>query len=91
MDKFDYTYKAINESQRKEVEYINVHENINQRDYFCFHDYEYCLDTSLQHIILPQTKPLADGLRESFNWYTNNQGKVKKKDYFAYIDRNIFE
>lgn len=78
-------YKAAN----REVEFVNVYNENNQRDYFCFHNYEYSLDVSKQNKYLDNTKDLLEGLKESYDWYVNNKDKVNKKDYMKYIDENI--
>ena len=35
------------------------------------------------------TKPLADGLKEAYDWYVVNQDKVNKKPYLAYIEEHL--
>lgn len=70
---------------------VNVAEDIEQRNYFSFYNYEYCLDTSLHDELLPQTTPISYGLRESYEWYINHQNEVKKKDYIEYIDTHLSE
>ena len=65
---------------------INVYEDIEQRNYFSFYDYEYMLDVTKQFDIMPEVKPLAEGLKESFEWYKNHQDQVSKKPYLDYID-----
>ncbi|MGM9977538.1 MAG: NAD-dependent epimerase/dehydratase family protein [Clostridium sp.] len=72
------------------LEKVYVHNHKNQRDYFSFHNYEYALDVSKQEKLLPKTKSLLDGLRESFEWYIKHQNDVVKKDYIKFIDNNIF-
>lgn len=73
----------------KDVEFINVYEDIEQRNYFSFYDYEYCLDVSKQYELMPEIKPLKEGLRESFNWYINNSDLVNKKNFLDYIDNKF--
>ena len=73
----------------KQVEFINVYEDIPQRNYFSFYNYEYCLDVSKQEELMPDTKPLSEGLNEAFEWYKNNKDKVNKKPYIEYIDNNL--
>ncbi|WP_075720311.1 NAD-dependent epimerase/dehydratase family protein [Roseburia sp. 499] len=70
-------------------EFISVDDSRSQRSYFCFHDYGYVLDVSRQNKLLKNTKPLEEGLRESFEWYMQNQDKVRTKPYFEYIAENI--
>ncbi len=67
----------------------HVHDHPNQRDYFCFHDYEYALDITRQKELLPDTVPLADGLKESLNWYTHHPDGVNRRDYAGFIDSRL--
>ena len=73
----------------KQVEFVNVVADIPQRSYFPFYDYEYNLDVSAQHELLPNDKALKDGLKEAFEWYVNNQDKVNKKTLSEFIDDNL--
>lgn len=73
----------------KELKTEYVDETQGQRDYFCFHDYEYELDLTKQTRLMPYTKPLEEGLKESYEWYKNHQDEVNKKPYFEYIDQNL--
>ena len=73
----------------KTPEFVNVDKNINQRDYFCFYDYEYILDTSKQYELIPDTIPLKNGLKEEFEWYKKHQNEIIKKPYFEFIDSNF--
>ena len=66
----------------KTVEFVNVYENIEQRNYFSFYDYEYYLDVSKQYSLMKEVKPLSEGLKESFEWYKYNGDKVNKKPFF---------
>lgn len=68
------------------VEFINLYNESNQRDYFCFYDYEYQLDVTLQNkYFLEEKIMMIDGLRESYNWYKNNKDKIEKKNYINYL------
>ena len=49
------------------------------------------LDVQRQSKYLKETKDLREGLVESFNWYVNNQDKIKPKEYIKYIDENIMK
>ena len=69
--------------------YLTVFEEIEQRNYFSFYDYEYYLDVTAQHELMENTKTLEEGLKESFEWYVNNQDKVNKKPFIEYIDKNL--
>ncbi len=73
----------------KEVEFRNVFKNIEQRNYFRFYDYEYCLDVSKQYELMDDVKSLEEGLRESLEWYVNHKDKVNQKAYMDYIDKNF--
>ena len=70
----------------KQAEFVNVMEDVEQRSYFCFTDYEYCLDITRQEQLMPKTKSLEEGLKESFRWYVKNNEDVNRKGYIKYID-----
>ena len=78
-------YEAVG----KDAAFREVYEDIAQRNYFSFHDYEHDLDVSAQYQLMPDVKPLKEGLQESFNWYVHNTDKVNKKAYLEYIDNNL--
>ena len=69
--------------------FVNVYNDIEQRKYFSFYQYEYCLDVQRQNKIYPNTIPLDTGLKEAAVWYLENEAEVKKKSYFDYIDTNL--
>lgn len=69
--------------------FVKVYEDVPQRDYFCFYDYEYCLDIQKQQAIYSQTIPLEKGLQEAAEWYLVNSDDVNKKSYIEYIDQNL--
>lgn len=73
----------------KQAEFVNVYDDIEQRNYFSFYNYEYCLDVSKQYDLMPEVKPLYQGLKESFDWYKNNTDKVNKKPYIDYIENEL--
>ena len=50
------------ESLGKTPTFVNVYEDIEQRNYFSFYNYEYYLDVSRQGKIYPETITLEDGL-----------------------------
>lgn len=54
-----------------------------------FYNYEYALDVTKQLALMSGTKPLADGLKEAYDWYVVNQDKVNKKPYLAYIEEHL--
>lgn len=69
--------------------YVNVFENIEQRQYFSFYDYEYALDVEKQSKILPDTVRLEDGLKECYEWYKDHEDEVRKKPMIDFIDSNL--
>lgn len=73
----------------KQVDFVNVEKDIEQRNYFSFYNYEYYLDVSGQYERMPKVKPLYDGLKEAFEWYINNQKQVNKKPLIDFIDSNL--
>ncbi len=78
-------YKAAG----KVPEFISVYDEPEQRNYFCFYDYEYLLSVDKQSAILPQTAPLEEGLAEAFDWYKSNRDKVRIKPFIEYIDTKL--
>ncbi len=70
-------------------EFVNVSEDIEQRNYFSFYNYEYYLDVQQQNKIYPETISLEDGLKECAEWYVENESEVGKKSYMEYIDCNL--
>lgn len=74
----------------REPRFVSVDSIIPQRNYFCFYDYEYTLDISKQYVLMPDTIPLADGLREEFLWYQNHPDSIdNRKPYMEYIDEHL--
>lgn len=71
--------------------FIDMDSSINQREYFSFYDYEYCLDVSRQKQLLPSLTSLKEGLIECWNWYQDHEEQVNKKPFFAHIDRLLVE
>ncbi len=69
--------------------FVNVSENIEQRNYFSFYDYEYYLEVQKQQEIYLDTIPLETGLKEACEWYLANEDSVNRKAYFEYIDGNL--
>lgn len=68
---------------------VYVTDQDNWRDYFCFYDYEYELDVSKQKKLLPETKDLYEGLKESYDYYLAHPNDVNKKAYMKFIDGHI--
>ncbi|MCR5736542.1 MAG: NAD-dependent epimerase/dehydratase family protein [Eubacterium sp.] len=69
------------------LETVPVMEDIWQREYFCFADYEYYLDVTKQDALLDQVVPMREGLEEAYAWYQGNQQDVGKRPYLDFIDQ----
>ena len=80
-------YKSLG----KTPNFVDVYEEIEQKNYFSFYNYEYYLDVSRQRKIYPETISLEDGLKDSAKWYLEHSTEVNKKPYFEYIDENLAE
>lgn len=79
------------ESLGKTSTFVNVYEDIEQRNYFSFYNYEYYLDISRQSKIYPETISLEEGLKDAVEWYLEHSAEVNKKPYFKFIDENLLE
>lgn len=73
----------------KEPVFANVYDDVEQRKYFSFYDYEYYLDVSKPCELMGDTVPLEKGLAEAFRWYISNKAEVAVKPYMQYIDEKI--
>lgn len=73
----------------KEPVYVNVYDDIEQRNYFSFYNYEYYLDVNKQYTIMPETIELKNGFAEAYEWYKTNSDQVSLKPYIKYIDENL--
>ena len=71
-----------------DLETVSV-EGHPQRSFFCFHDYDYYLDVTRQTALMPNVKPLAEGLKESYECFRQHRGAVMRRPYMEYIDTNI--
>ena len=60
-----------------------------QRSYFPFHDYDYYLDVSRQNALMPDTKPMLEGLKEEYAWYRTHREDMVRKRYSEYIDEYL--
>ncbi|MCR5754351.1 MAG: GDP-mannose 4,6-dehydratase, partial [Acetatifactor sp.] len=78
-------YKTVGTTPK----WVEIHEEIEQRNYFSFYNYEYALDVTAQKEIMSQTKSLTEGLKEAYQWYRDNQSDVNRKPYIEYIE-NVF-
>lgn len=72
----------------KPLECVAVH-NVPQRSFFPFYDYQYELDVRAQRELMPETTPLAEGLRESYAWYSAHRNEVVPKPYMKFIDEEL--
>lgn len=74
----------------KKPEFVCVEKSVNQRDYFCFYDYEYALDVSRMMELMSDTVSLEEGLREELLWYKENPDSVYfRKPYIEFIHENL--
>jgi len=73
----------------KEPSFVNVYNDGNVREYFCFYDYAYTLDVQRQSALMPHTTPLAEGLRKAYERYTAHSEEVNKKPLMAFIDKHL--
>lgn len=83
--------KACYACLEKTPQFVYVYDDLEQRNYFGFYDYEYYLDVSKQQNIFPITIPLSKGLKESFDWYILHQNMVSKKPLIQFIDDNLIK
>lgn len=72
-----------------QAEFVEVNNDIEQRNYFSFYNYEYYLDVSRQYELMDGVTSLSRGLKEAFYWYKNHPEKVNKKPYLEYIDNKL--
>lgn len=84
-DWVELCYKIVG----RPAEFVNVYEDIDQRDYFSFYDYEYRLDVTRQYELMGGVTDLETGLREAWEWYRGNEDKVNRKPYMEYIDSKL--
>ena len=73
----------------KEPEFVHVSDEIEQRKYFSFYNYEYLLDVEKQKALLGETTDLTEGLQECFEWYQQNRPEVIQKPLIQFIDDNL--
>lgn len=66
-----------------------VESDIEQRNFFPFYNYEYFLDVTKMLALMPETKPLEVGLKQSYEWFAKNRGEVRRKPLFDYIEKNL--
>ena len=79
-------YEAVG----KKPVFVGVDKSIPQREYFCFHDYQYTLDVSKQYKLMQDTTPLTEGLQVEFDWYKDNTDSVYfRRPYIDFIEKNL--
>ena len=62
---------------------------IDQREYFPFYNYEYRLDVMAMNALMPEVKPLEQGLEESYKWFLEHRDEIRRKPLFEYIENNL--
>lgn len=73
----------------KAPRFVQVDASVPQRSYFPFLNYAYHLDTAAQEALLPDLTELTAGLAESYAWYRENRGLIRRKPLLDYIDQNL--
>lgn len=68
--------------------FSEVHNDIPQRSYFPFYDYEYSLDVADMLELMPVLTPLSRSLTESYEWFRENRGLIIRKPLMEFIDAN---
>lgn len=68
---------------------VYVDGNITQRSYFPFYDYDYKLDVSAMTELMPEVKPLEEGLRQSYEWFAENRELIVRKQLLEFIANNL--
>lgn len=68
---------------------VYVDGNIPQRSYFPFYDYDYKLDVSAMSELMPEVKPLEEGLRQSYEWFAENRELIVRKPLLEFIANNL--
>lgn len=77
------------EAAGQKPEFVNVYDDIEQRNYFSFYDYEYLLDVSEQYALMPEVISMKDGLKGAYDWYVQHQEEVWKRPYMEFIDEKF--
>lgn len=73
----------------KKTEFRFVTDDIEQREYFPFYDYGYRLNVDAMLKLMPEVKPLALGLEQSYKWYAENRDLVRVKPLLEFISKNF--
>ena len=69
--------------------FVPVDGSVPQRSYFPFLNYAYALDVTMQQRLLPEVAPLEEGLRESYAWFREHRGLIRRKPLMEFIDGNL--
>ena len=70
-------------------EFVHVDGGVPQRSYFPFRDYEFRLDVGRQTQLMPETMPLAEGLKDAFVWWREHPNEVVRQPFIAYIAAHL--
>ncbi len=70
-------------------EFRSVPGDVPQRSYFPFADYGYTLDVSAQRALMPEVRPMEQGLAEAYRWYRAHRELVRRKPLMEFIDRHL--
>jgi len=73
----------------EKLETVSINDDIEQRNYFSFYNYDYKLDVECQKEILSETTDFRTGLKKAFEWYKQNPDQVVKKNYISFIQDNF--
>lgn len=73
------------------VEFDNIKNEYDPRDFFPFYEYEYVLDTNKLKKLHTNKTSLENGLKKSYNWYMKNKDSIVRKEHFYENERKIME
>lgn len=73
----------------RKPEFVRVDGSVPQRSYFPFYDYDYKLDVSAMSELMPEVKPLEEGLKQSYDWFAENGELVIRKPLLEFIADNL--
>lgn len=66
-----------------------VEQDIDQRSYFPFYNYEYKLDVGKMLKLMPDVKSLEEGLKQSYEWFRENRNEIRRKSLIEFIDKYL--
>ena len=78
-------YKTVG----KTADFHFVKPDIEQRNFFPFYNYEYKLNVEKMLAIMPDVKPLEEGLMQSYEWFADNRTEIRRKNLTEFIDNNL--